>query len=207
MARTGTLLLFPFVLLAQSTPPLARGVLLESEVHSGSGEFSIRAADDHVFRYRFDSKTYIELEDRSVNIAALRTGDRLEVMSDDEPGSALRYARTVHVVEAPRTAARRPRPQSHVWSDPLELLAPVGNLTYAGVVSRQGGGQLTLRTRDNGSQMLLLRPDTRYVENGATVDAAALKPNMRVFVRAGKNLYGEVEAYQIVWGHILEPHP
>jgi hypothetical protein len=28
---------------------------------------------------------------------------------------------------------------------------------------------------------------------------------MRVFVRAGKNLYEQVEAYQIIWGQILEP--
>jgi hypothetical protein len=28
---------------------------------------------------------------------------------------------------------------------------------------------------------------------------------MRVFVRAGKNLYDEVEAYQVIWGAILNP--
>ena len=37
------------------------------------------------------------------------------------------------------------------------------------------------------------------------VDAATLKPNMRVFVRAGKDLYDQVEAYQVIWGTILDP--
>jgi hypothetical protein len=37
------------------------------------------------------------------------------------------------------------------------------------------------------------------------VDADSLKPNMRVFVRAGKDLYNEVEAYQVIWGTILSP--
>jgi hypothetical protein len=37
------------------------------------------------------------------------------------------------------------------------------------------------------------------------VEPADLKPNMRVFVRAGRNLYNEVEAYQVIWGTILMP--
>jgi hypothetical protein len=28
---------------------------------------------------------------------------------------------------------------------------------------------------------------------------------MRVFVRAGKDIYEQVEAYQVIWGKILEP--
>jgi hypothetical protein len=27
---------------------------------------------------------------------------------------------------------------------------------------------------------------------------------MRVFVRCGKNFYGDVEGYQVMWGQILE---
>jgi hypothetical protein len=43
------------------------------------------------------------------------------------------------------------------------------------------------------------------VDNGDTVEAADLRPNMRVFVRAGRNIYQQVEAYQVIWGKILEP--
>jgi len=62
-----------------------------------------------------------------------------------------------------------------------------------------------LHTREGGEQSLLLRKDTRYVENGEIVEAGNLKLNMRVFVRAGKDLYDQLEAYQVIWGSILEP--
>ena len=86
----------------------------------------------------------------------------------------------------------------------LERLPQTGNLTFAGVVSRLNARSLVLRTRA-GEQTLLIRGDTRYVDNGDTVEAAKLRPNMRVFVRAGKNLYEQVEAYQVIWGKILDP--
>jgi hypothetical protein len=86
----------------------------------------------------------------------------------------------------------------------LDLSPHTGNLTFAGVVARLNGESLVLRTRD-GEQTLLIRHDTRYVENGDTVEAAQLRPNMRVFIRAGRNLYEQVEAYQVIWGSILDP--
>jgi hypothetical protein len=43
------------------------------------------------------------------------------------------------------------------------------------------------------------------LDGGEVVDAAALKPNTRVFVQAGKTFYDQVEAYQVVWGEILGP--
>jgi len=79
-----------------------------------------------------------------------------------------------------------------------------GNLTFAGVVSRLNSQRLILHTRA-GEETILIRQDTLYVDNGGTVNAADLQPNMRVFVRAGKNLYEQVEAYQVIWGSILEP--
>jgi hypothetical protein len=77
-------------------------------------------------------------------------------------------------------------------------------LTFAGVVARLNAQCLVLRTR-GGEQTLLIRQDTHYVDNGDTVEAADLRPNMRVFVRAGRNIYQQVEAYQVIWGKILEP--
>jgi hypothetical protein len=86
----------------------------------------------------------------------------------------------------------------------LDWTSQTGNLTFAGVVARLSGQSLVLRTRA-GEQTLIIRRDTRYVDNGDTVEAAELRPNMRVFVRAGKNLYEQVEAYQVIWGEILNP--
>jgi hypothetical protein len=62
-----------------------------------------------------------------------------------------------------------------------------------------------LHTRGGGDQTILLRQDTRYLQDGEMVGSSELKPNMRVFIRAGKTLYNEVEAYQVIWGEILEP--
>jgi hypothetical protein len=64
---------------------------------------------------------------------------------------------------------------------------------------------LTLRTR-RGEQHLLLRQDTRYLGDGARVDLKSLQVNTRVFVRAGRNLDQEIEAYQVIWGSIVQPN-
>jgi hypothetical protein len=50
-----------------------------------------------------------------------------------------------------------------------------------------------------------LRKDTRYLKDGQLVEAGQLQPTMRVFVRAGKDVYEQVEAYQVIWGTILTP--
>jgi hypothetical protein len=37
------------------------------------------------------------------------------------------------------------------------------------------------------------------------VEPDTLQPGMRVCILGGCDLYGEVEAYQVIWGEILEP--
>ena len=59
--------------------------------------------------------------------------------------------------------------------------------------------------RAKESETLLIRGDTRYLANGGAVNAADLRPNLRVFIRAGRNLYQQVEAYQVIWGDIPGP--
>jgi hypothetical protein len=199
--RPWVLLLVPLISAAQ--PPLVRGVVLERDSEAGSGEFSVRAPDNQVYRYRFDGKTYVEREDRLIDIPRLYPGEKVEVVSDQLPGSKWRYARTVHVLEdpAPRPpAARRPRPASGF----AERSVLAGNLTFSGVVQRLNAERLVLHTRA-GDELILLRQDTRYLENGEVVEAATLRPNMRVFVRAARDLWGQVEAYQVIWGKILDP--
>lgn len=195
-------LLFP--LLAAAQQPVERGVLLEHDSQAAAGEFSLRTAGDRVFRFSFDRKTYVEREDKLTDMARLQPGERIEVVSDKVSDSVWRYARTVHVLadapprRPPNPARPRPMPG---WA---ERAAPAGNLSFSGVVLRLGENRLVLRTRA-GEQTLLLRPDTRYLENGEIVEAAALKPTMRVFVRAGQNIWEQVEAFQVIWGVILEP--
>ncbi len=188
----------------RNASPLIRGVLIERAVLP-SGEFRVQAADNEVFRYRFDPKTYVEREDRLVDIPRLDIGEKVEVLSDEGPASVVRYARTVHVIfQQPR---RRPSSQGGPGAgrSPVDYFAPISTISFSGVVSRLSPDRLVLHTRAAGNQTILLRSDTHYLDNGQTVDATTLQPTMRVYIRAGRNLYGEIEAYQIIWGEILEP--
>jgi hypothetical protein len=115
----------------------------------------------------------------------------------------------VRAISAPAPAPAPPRPaftrlrSANRYAE--ERALPQGSLTYSGVVARMNGERLVLHTRDGREQPLLLRKDTRYLLNGDLVDAATLKLNTRVFVRAGKDLWEQVEAYQVIWGKILAP--
>jgi hypothetical protein len=196
----------------QSAPVL--GVLLDRDAESASGQFSIRLDTNEVLRYRFDAATAVERNLQSIDVPRLKPGEKLEVASDPLPGTVLRYARAIRVIaEPPPVQAPRPqRPTSLLGrtrsaADRMaeERMLPVGNLTYAGVVFRLSGDRLVLHTRDGREQSVLLRRDTRYLLNGDIVDPATLKLNTPVFVRAGKDLWDQVEAYQVIWGQILSP--
>jgi hypothetical protein len=199
------------LLLAQTMPPpVLRGVLLERDAQTDSGQFSVRIASSQVFRFQFDAKTYVERDQQSINVSRLQPGENVEVVSDEFSGSLLRYARTVHVLpapEPPRTLSQaRVRP-SRSSADRLittDRAHAYGAVAMSGVVFRVSPERVVLHTR-GGDQTFLLRPDTRYLEDGDAVGLVELKPNMRVFVRAGKTLYNELEAYQVIWGNILQP--
>jgi hypothetical protein len=145
--------LLPFALAAQLPPTaaLVRGVLVERDAQATSGEFSVRADGNQVFRYRFDPKTYVERDQRISEIARLMPGDKVEVVSDEGPGSTLRYACTVHVFETPPP---RPLSQGRVraYRTPAERVAPISTLSFAGVVSRLNSDRVVLHTRAGGSR-------------------------------------------------------
>ncbi len=194
--------LFTILASAQSgTGALLRGVLLERDAH----EFSVRTADSEVFRFTFDSKTYVEREGQMTDMARLSPGERVEVLSENAPGAAIRHALTIHVApsSAPprRVSAARLRAYTGFTDDGI----PPGAISFSGVISRVSSGRLMLHTRDKGDQTILLRATTRYIANGEAAAEGALRPNMVVYVRAGKTLYDEIEAYQVVWGRILRP--
>jgi hypothetical protein len=127
-------------------------------------------------------------------------------VSDRAPGFTLRYIRTLHVVQA--TPPPRPVPTGRPLPyNPRLDTTRTGNLTYSGVIYRINAERVVLHMREGGDLAILLRKDTRYLEDGQVVDFAQLKPNMRVFVRAGKDLYNDVEAYQVIWGAILPREP
>jgi hypothetical protein len=207
--RNFGLLIWVLAAAAQTPPPgFTRGVILECDSQTATGEVAIRAADNQVFRYQFDAKTYAERDDQLIQAFRLKPGEKVEVVSDRSPAYTLRYARTIHVVQPlpparPLTMGRYRAPNP--GNSNGARLDQLSTLTFAGVVFRLNGERVVLHTRETGEQSILLRADTRYLREGETVEAKDLKPNMRVYVRAGKNLYDEVEAYQIVWGTILNP--
>jgi hypothetical protein len=182
---------------------LVRGVVLECDARP-IGELSIRTSDNQVLRYQFDGKTYAERDQHLIEAARVAAGEQVEIVSDRTPGSLVRYARTIHVLQP--TPPPRPLSQGRVRAyNPKQDTVRTGNLTYSGVVYRLNAERVLIHTREAGDLAILLRKDTRYLEDGIVVDAGDLKPNMRVFVRAGKDLYDEVEAYQVIWGKILTP--
>lgn len=190
-------------------PPQAEGVrgsLLEWEGSATSGELSIRTRTHHVYRFRFDDKTRFETADKDVSIQDLRVRDVVQVFSDRGAGVPHSYAQRVQVL---RRGPTPPKPARHVrrrsYSPPVEERFPRGNLTLSGVVVSRSEDRLVLRTRLEGEKTILLRSDTRYLDGGQEVDASALEVNTRVFMRVGKNLNREIEAYRVVWGEILRP--
>jgi hypothetical protein len=195
------------------TPPagFVRGVVIECDSQTATGEVAVRAVDNQVFRYQFDAKTYAERDDQLIQASRLKPGEKVEVVSDRSPAYALRYARTIHVIQPlppvlPLTMGRyRAANPGNANNNARPDRFSTGTLTFAGVVFRLNGERIVLHTRETGDQSILLRADTRYLQEGETVEAKDLKPNMRVYVRAGRNLYDEVEAYQIIWGNILSP--
>jgi hypothetical protein len=208
MVAPALLILLSTTLAAQTPPPagLMRGRILECEVEGARGEISIRTATYQVFRFAFDRITYFEREKQRIDAGDLEAGDMVEVVSDRTPGLTLRYARTVHVISPPvRSRPPLTAGRLRVYRSPVEHLVPIGNLTFAGVVFRVTPERLVLHTRDGGEKIFLLRQDTRYLDGGKMVEGTTLKPNMRVFVRAGKTLYDEIEAYQVIWGRMIQP--
>jgi hypothetical protein len=185
-------------------PAILRGTLVSVET-GNPGSLAIRTVEDKTFRFRFDGRTYIERERRRIAAASIHPGEGVEVLSEPGPEGGVRYARIVHLFDAQDSARRYLPAWRDDYRDPLENLAPRGNLTFAGVLRSVRNGRLVLRTRLDGDQTIALRADTRFLKDGDTVTVSALAANVRVFVRAGRNLDGEIEAFQVVWGEILAP--
>jgi Domain of unknown function (DUF5666) len=208
--------LFLLSLTMSAQQPITRGRLLESDT-SETGELSIRSQNDRVYWFVYDSKTYVERENHLSSVPKLHKGDELEVVCDTGPDAALRYARTIHVLENPAGKVQPQRQFSEgryamprrpaVRDDPLksDLLFTAGTLTFAGLVSQLNDERLVLRTRTGGEKTIYLRPDTRYMKDGGVAARGALRLNTRVYVRGSKNLEGEIEAFQVIWGEVLEP--
>lgn len=192
--------------MAQQVAPI--GIVRGAFIECASGGLSIRTAADRVYRFEVDDRTFIEREHFRIDCSRIAKAEPLEIVSDRSTEPGLRYARLIHVIDpAPQPqrrrmmAARAPVP----YEDPTLSIVPRGSLTLTGVVLRVDGDGLMLRTRGAGEKWILVRDDTRFRQDGLVVDPSSLHSSTRIFVRAGPNLDGVIEAYEIVWGEILTP--
>jgi len=116
------------------------------------------------------------------------------------------YARLVHILELkPIYEMPGVRPRSKHASQPVEPFGPRGNMTLSGLVRGVKSNVLTLKSRTGNYETIQLRSDTRYSTEGQAAEAGNLRVNTLVFIRCGKNLENQIEAYQVVWGEILKP--
>lgn len=191
------------IALAQENAPpgLLRGDLISSQGVSKKGEFTFLVWPDHVYTCSYDERSYIERDNQPTTIDRLTKGERLEVIADRQPGSGLCYARAVQSIP-PAIGRSKPRTPdgfpADSWSQPF---------TLSGAVVRINSEMLILRLRSGEHKVIRLRSETRYLHDGQSTDRATLPASTVVFIRAIKDVRGETEASQVIWGEILAPRP
>lgn len=183
---------------------IVRGVLIECD----ATHLTLGDEDNRALKFVTDGRTFIERDHQRISCVKLRAGDRMEIVSDrsNEPGA--RYARMASVLSGDTRLRRRvaivPRAPI-IHESPTARFAPRGSMIFTGIVLRMESTGLVLRTRMDGEKWILVRRDTLFREEGLQVESTSLPSGARVFVRGGRNLDGEVEAYEVVWGEILSP--
>jgi len=190
-------LLLSAAVFGQNEAPV--GIIRGRIQHVTSAQIVLRTGAGDSVQCGLDVRTYMEREGQRIFPGALHPDDPVEVITDRKLGSC--YARTLRVVAiGMRATALRPYRS-------LDYVFPRGNVTFSGVVRRLSPNILVLRTREEPEKLVLLRDDTRFLDSGFPADLSRLAVNTRVFVRGGKNIENDLEAYQIIWGEIAGPKP
>jgi hypothetical protein len=176
-----------------------RGAMVSFEGSPTSGVLTARDAGGDSFECGYDGKSYLELAKQRINASKLLAGDRLEVLVDRSGRDRSCYIRILHVLPS---EPARPTRAAKAQRRPARSLRPLTTVTVSGVVVRNENGSITVRGRE-GEESMLVRRDTRFFGDGMRTDADGLGLNQRVFVEAGRDLDGNLEAYQVTWGGIL----
>jgi hypothetical protein len=152
-----------------------------------------------------DSRTFVDRQRRRLTLNDLKIGDFLELVTERHSPTRPCFARMIHLAEDGLRFAGRDRVGQVTRA--TETISPRGNVHLAGVVRDVQPHSLELRTKQDGTLRLRLRPDTQFVQDGLPVKREDLPPWLRVSVRCGYALDGELEVYQVVWGGILPRSP
>jgi hypothetical protein len=197
-------------LLAQQPLPMGitRASLVGWQGSSSSGSLLVRRADGELYGCLFDRHTLFQRNELAVRVDTFRPEEPVEVVSDRPPDSSGCYARMLSIVaNAPGVSPRHRTPEAAARTEPAaKVLVRRGYLTLAGRVLRIRAPEMTIRTHD-GDRAVRLREDTRYSHDGVRLDspdAPAALMNRHVFLRGGRTLSGDWEAYQVMWGEIFE---
>jgi hypothetical protein len=189
--------LLPLLLAAEDVPVgIVSGYI--SDIKSST--FLLKTTTNKEFRCSFDQRTWFEQSRLRVSVSAFQPADLVELIADRRliDGTPC-YARTVKLADlaAPKnTRLRTP------YRAVTESIIPRGEYQWAGTVSELTAEKLVLRTRADGYKTLVIRPDTRFFEDGAVSEFARLQPNTLISIRAGRSITGETEVYQIIWGSV-----
>jgi hypothetical protein len=185
--------------LGQTAMPagIVRGGFISSTGSTASGELVIRGSGNALYACSYDARTYVERFGERIQVTQLSGGEPIEILADRRYGSAACYTRMVQVVN--------PHPLQRIGlvsARPPDSLAPRGDIAFGGTIIACTDGVLTVRTR-TGRVRLHLRRDTRFIHNGLRIDPDQASVNAHVFIRAGRDLYGDLEAFQVIWGSIV----
>jgi len=167
-------------------------------------ELVLRSIDHYVHRCQSTPRTVYE----AVTATDVRVGDRMEWLVETRGVGRVCELKSARLITRPPTIAdalASTQPRVRINTNPLNSIAPRGNIMHGGVVTGIHENRLTLRLRGGVYQSILLRRDTHFFGEGVLADRSQLQLNQRVWVRLGKNLDGDLEAFYVAWGGILRP--
>ncbi|MFN7545653.1 MAG: hypothetical protein ACK5TN_22980 [Acidobacteriota bacterium] len=179
------------------------GIVEGRLVRVKEGAVEVELGADQRKECAVDGRTYIDRERQRMELGDLRAGDLLELVTEKQGVGGRCFARMIHVVGQEKRFGGRGK--VGVVKRSTESFAPRGSLVLTGLVRSVDGVWLELRTRQEGTMRLRLRPDTAFVNEGQEVGREGLERQTAVSVRAGYDLSGELEVFQVSWGGIVQP--
>lgn len=160
--------------------------------------FVVKTPAGKQYRCTYDYRTWFEHTKVRVTASAFQPTDLVEILADRRfIEGAPCYARTVRLSDPlPKESGR----MRIAYRATTEHIIPRGEFSWSGIIASIKDGEIRLRTRNQGYKTLVLRTDTRFLQDGGLSSLDRLQTNQHIFVRAGRNVEGLTEVYQIIWG-------